>query len=119
MRSPVLARLHRPVSVPLTRPDTGERPKREASPAQLPLPGRRPVPGSGRRPPRPFYDGGLNATLLAELTPALGAAQSSLDLLDSSGYDLTQRLGDTGAASPFVTSPWRPWPATSTATAAW
>ncbi|MBG6831558.1 DUF2875 family protein, partial [Pseudomonas aeruginosa] len=40
---------------------------------------------------------------LAELTPALGAAQSSLDLLDSrESYDLTQRLGDTGAASPFV-----------------
>ena len=34
-----------------------------------------------------------------ELTPALGAAQSSLDLLDSrESYDLTQRLGDTGAA---------------------
>ncbi|MEM8006796.1 DUF2875 family protein, partial [Morganella morganii subsp. sibonii] len=27
---PVLARLHRPVSVPLTHPDTGERLKREA-----------------------------------------------------------------------------------------
>ncbi|MHC9143885.1 type VI lipase adapter Tla3 domain-containing protein, partial [Pseudomonas aeruginosa] len=32
---PVLARLHRPVSVSLTRPDTGERLKREALTAQL------------------------------------------------------------------------------------
>ncbi|MGA4817650.1 hypothetical protein ACPA9J_36025 [Pseudomonas aeruginosa] len=49
-----------------------------------------------------FYDGGLNAPPLAELTRRLGAAQSPLDLLDSRCYDLTQRLGDTGAASPFV-----------------
>ena len=98
---PVLARLHRPVSVPLTRPDTGERLKREAhrttgGAAWTASAGLRPAPA------RLFYDGGLNATPLAELTPALGAA-SSLDLLDSrESYDLTQRLGDTGAASPFV-----------------
>ncbi|MBP5132910.1 DUF2875 family protein, partial [Pseudomonas protegens] len=54
-------------------------------------------------PARVFYDGGLNSTPLAELLPALTAARSSLDLLDSrEGYDLTQRLGDTGAASPFI-----------------
>uniref|UniRef100_UPI0018ED573C DUF2875 family protein n=1 Tax=Dyella sp. ASV21 TaxID=2795114 RepID=UPI0018ED573C len=37
------------------------------------------------------------------LMPALKAAGSPLDLLEShESYDLTQRLGDTGAASPFV-----------------
>jgi len=40
---------------------------------------------------------------MAQLLPALNAAHSSLNLLDSrAGYDLTQRLGDTGSASPFV-----------------
>lgn len=100
---PVLARLHRPVSVPLTRPDTGERLKREALTAQLAAAWKTASAGLRPAPARLFYDGGLNATPLAELTPALGAAQSSLDLLDSrESYDLTQRLGDTGAASPFV-----------------
>ncbi|MBG5751860.1 DUF2875 family protein, partial [Pseudomonas aeruginosa] len=100
---PVLARLHRPVSVPLTRPDTGERLKREALTAQLAAAWKTASTGLRPAPARLFYDGGLNATPLAELTPALGAAQSSLDLLDSrESYDLTQRLGDTGAASPFV-----------------
>ncbi|HIE1895159.1 TPA: type VI lipase adapter Tla3 domain-containing protein [Pseudomonas aeruginosa] len=100
---PVLARLHRPVSVPLTRPDTGERLKREALTAQLAAGWKTACATLTPAPARLFYDGGLNATPLAELTPALGAAQSSLDLLDSrESYDLTQRLGDTGAASPFV-----------------
>ncbi|MFU1922921.1 hypothetical protein ACM6PT_38100, partial [Klebsiella pneumoniae] len=89
--------------VPLTHPDTGERLKREALTAQLAAAWKTASAGLRPAPARLFYDGGLNATPLAELTPALGAAQSSLDLLDSrESYDLTQRLGDTGAASPFV-----------------
>ncbi|RTS00371.1 DUF2875 domain-containing protein, partial [Pseudomonas paraeruginosa] len=74
---PVLARLHRPVSVPLTRPDTGERLKREALTAQLAAAWKTASTGLRPAPARLFYDGGLNATPLAELTPALGAAQSS------------------------------------------
>ncbi len=94
---PVLARLHRPVSVPLTRPDTGERLKREALTAQLAAAWKTASAGLRPAPARLFYDGGLNATPLAELTPALGAAQSSLDLLDSrESYDLTQRRGEFG-----------------------
>ncbi|HHX0887826.1 TPA: type VI lipase adapter Tla3 domain-containing protein [Pseudomonas aeruginosa] len=100
---PVLARLHRPVSVLLTHPDNGERLKREALTAQLAAGWKKATDPLTPAPARLFYDGGLNATPLAELTPALSAAHSSLDLLDSrESYDLTQRLGDTGAASPFV-----------------
>ncbi|MBO3274699.1 DUF2875 family protein [Pseudomonas sp. Milli4] len=100
---PVLARLHRPVTVALTRPDTGERLKREALTAQLAAGWKNATDPLSPKPARLFYDGGLNATPLAELTPALRAAHSTLDLLDSrESYDLTQRLGDTGAASPFV-----------------
>ncbi len=100
---PVLARIHRPVTVSLQRPDNGERLKREALTAQLAAGWKKATDAVTPTPARVFYDGGLNSTPLAELLPALTAAHSSLDLLDSrEGYDLTQRLGDTGAASPFV-----------------
>ncbi|WP_322621660.1 type VI lipase adapter Tla3 domain-containing protein [Pseudomonas protegens] len=100
---PVLARIHRPVSVSLQRPDNGERLKREALTTQLAAGWKKATDAVTPTPARVFYDGGLNSTPLAELLPALTAARSSLDLLDSrEGYDLTQRLGDTGAASPFV-----------------
>ncbi|WP_416757317.1 type VI lipase adapter Tla3 domain-containing protein [Pseudomonas sp. BNK-6] len=100
---PVLARIHRPVTVSLQRPDNGERLKREALTAQLATGWSKATDAVTPSPARVFYDGGLNSTPLAELLPALTAARSSLDLLDSrEGYDLTQRLGDTGAASPFV-----------------
>ena len=100
---PVLARLHRPVTVSLIRPDTGERLKRDALTAQLAAGWTQATEALQSKPVRLFYDGGLSAKPLAELAPALGAARSELDLLDSrESYDLTQRLGDTGAASPFV-----------------
>ncbi|WP_332455301.1 type VI lipase adapter Tla3 domain-containing protein [Pseudomonas sp. St29] len=100
---PVLARIHRPVTVSLQRPDTGERLKREALTTQLAGAWKTATDGLVSPPSRVFYDGGLNSVPLADLAPALSAAHSSLDLLDSrEGYNLTQRLGDTGAASPFV-----------------
>lgn len=100
---PVLAKLHRPVSVSLSDPDSGERLKREALNRQLASAWKQGTEDLPQPPARLFYDGGLNAQPLAELVPALGAAGSALDLLDSrESYDLTQRLGDTGAASPFV-----------------
>ncbi|WP_282599028.1 type VI lipase adapter Tla3 domain-containing protein [Pseudomonas protegens] len=100
---PVLAQIHRPVTVSLQRPDTGERLKREALSAQLAAGWKKAIDGIAPAPARLFYDGGLNSVPLAELMPALTMAHSTLDLLDSrESYDLTQRLGDTGAASPFV-----------------
>lgn len=100
---PVLARIHRPVIVSLQRPDTGERLKREALTSQLANGWKKATDTLPSKPSRLFYDGGLNSVPLAELSPALRVAHSSLDLLDSrEGYDLTQRLGDTGSASPFV-----------------
>ncbi|MEN5095078.1 DUF2875 family protein [Pseudomonas protegens] len=100
---PVLAQIHRPVTVSLQRPDTGERLKREALSAQLAAGWKKASDGIAPAPARLFYDGGLNSAPLAELMPALTMAHSTLDLLDSrESYDLTQRLGDTGAASPFV-----------------
>ncbi|WP_305886538.1 DUF2875 family protein [Pseudomonas sp. AD21] len=100
---PVLAKLHRPVIVSLLRPDTGERLKREALTVKLAAGWKSATDGLTQKPSRVFFDGGLNTAPLAELLPALTAANSSLDLLDSrESYDLTQRLGDTGSASPFV-----------------
>ncbi|AZD80748.1 type VI lipase adapter Tla3 domain-containing protein [Pseudomonas chlororaphis] len=100
---PVLAKIHRPVTVSLQRPDTGERLKREALTTQLASGWKKATDTLTPKPSRLFYDGGLNSVPLAELSPALSVAHSSLDLLDSrESYDLTQRLGDTGSASPFV-----------------
>jgi len=100
---PVLAKIHRPVTVSLQRPDTGERLKRDALTAQLATGWKKATDTLAPKPSRLFYDGGLNSVPLAELSPALSVAHSSLDLRDSrQSYDLTQRLGDTGAASPFV-----------------
>jgi len=100
---PVLAKLHRPVTVSLLRPDNGERLKREALTVKLAAGWKSATDGLPQKPARVFFDGGLNTTPLAELLPALTAAHSPLDLLDSrESYDLTQRLGDTGSASPFV-----------------
>ncbi|WP_129587043.1 type VI lipase adapter Tla3 domain-containing protein [Pseudomonas frederiksbergensis] len=100
---PVLAKIHRPVTVSLQRPDNGERLKRDALSAQLAIGWKKATDGVAPPPARVFYDGGLHSAPLAELVPALAVAHSSLDLLDSrESYDLTQRLGDTGAASPFV-----------------
>ncbi|WP_276525144.1 type VI lipase adapter Tla3 domain-containing protein [Pseudomonas chlororaphis] len=100
---PVLAKIHRPVTVSLQRPDTGERLKREALTTQLAAGWQKAMDGLTPKPARLFYDGGLNTAPLAELLPALKAAHSPLDLLESrESYDLTQRLGDTGSASPFV-----------------
>ena len=99
----VLAKIHRPVTVSLTRPDTGERLKHEALTAQLAAGWKTATASLAPQPARLFYDGGLNRRPITELSPALRVAQSTLDLLDSrESYDLTQRLGDTGSASPFV-----------------
>ncbi|SDT18923.1 type VI lipase adapter Tla3 domain-containing protein [Pseudomonas prosekii] len=100
---PVLAKLHRPVTVSLLRPDNGERLKRDALTVKLAAGWKEATDGLAQKPVRVFFDGGSNTTPLAELLPALTAAHSPLDLLDSrESYDLTQRLGDTGSASPFV-----------------
>ena len=99
----VLAKIHRPVTVSLKRPDNGERLKHDALTAQLAAGWKKATDALTPQPSRLFYDGGLNRAPITELSPALRAAQSSLDLLDSrESYNLTQRLGDTGSASPFV-----------------
>ena len=100
---PVLARLHRPVNVSLLQPDNGERLKREVMTVKLAAGWKEATDRLAQKPTRVFFDGGSNTTPLAQLLPALNAAHSPLNLLDShASYDLTQRLGDTGSASPFV-----------------
>ncbi|HHX1604477.1 TPA: type VI lipase adapter Tla3 domain-containing protein [Pseudomonas aeruginosa] len=99
----VLAWVQRPVSVSLQHPDNGKRLKQQALTARLAEGWRQAIDAIQPPPARLFYDGGPHTTPLAELAPALHAANSPLDLLESKeSYDLTQRLGDTGAASPFV-----------------
>ncbi|ULU23589.1 type VI lipase adapter Tla3 domain-containing protein [Dyella terrae] len=101
-----LAVLHRPVTVSLDNPaKPGTRLKSEALATALADGWKKAIDGVTPSPARVFYDGGPKPVTppLAELTPALKVAGSSVDLLDSKeSYDLTQRLGDTGAASPFV-----------------
>ena len=101
-----LARLHRPVEVSLQSdsiPLKGEARHAAIANAWTQAAWTQAVTPLARAPTRVFYDAGLNRSALADLLPALQMADSSLDLLASDqSYDLTQRLGDTGAASPFV-----------------
>lgn len=101
-----LAVLHRPVTVSLDNPTKpGTRLKNEALTAVLADGWKKATDHISSQPARVFYDAGQKPVMpaLAELMPALKAADSSVDLLESKeSYDLTQRLGDTGAASPFV-----------------
>lgn len=101
-----LAILHRPVTVSLDNPaKPGTRLKNEALGTALAEGWKKAIEGITPPPARLFYDGGQRPVTppLAELMPALKIAGSPLDLLESKeSYDLTQRLGDTGAASPFV-----------------
>lgn len=103
-RLQVLAQLHRPVEVSLMEDDrTGKPLKDQARQAALASAWQRATMGIIGAPARVFYDTGSPTGGLADLAPALAAAQSTLDPLDSmQSYDLTQRLGDTGASSPFV-----------------
>ncbi|HCQ48486.1 MAG TPA: hypothetical protein DIW53_17695 [Achromobacter sp.] len=96
-----LARLHRPVEVSLQSDSIPL--KGEARHAAIANAWTQAVTPLAHAPTRVFYDAGLNRSALADLLPALQMADSSFDLLASDqSYDLTQRLGDTGAASPFV-----------------
>lgn len=97
-----LAVLHRPVTVALTGAG-GTRLTYDALTTQLAEGWTRATGGLTPAPARLFFDSGTPSRALAELMPALKQAKSPLDLLQSNqSYDLTQRLGDTGAASPFV-----------------
>jgi len=100
----VLAQLHRPVEVSLMEDNqTGKPLKDQARQAALASAWQRATMGIIDAPARVFYDTGSPTGGLADLAPALAAAQSTVDPLDSmQSYDLTQRLGDTGASSPFV-----------------
>ena len=100
---PVLAKLHRPVTVALNN-DAGKRLKNDALYAALEKGWSDATQGLPTPPARAFFDTGKSEnTALAEWVPALKQAHSSLDLLASEqSYNLTQRLGDTGSSSPFV-----------------
>lgn len=97
---PTLAQLHRPVFVPLTD-DNGTALKRKQQAASL-------VAGwktatQDASPARVFFDAGAPGAGIATLNPVLTATHSELDLTDpEDGIDLSARLGDMGAASPFV-----------------
>ncbi|WP_224006220.1 type VI lipase adapter Tla3 domain-containing protein [Paraburkholderia tropica] len=101
-----LAILHRPVVVPLSESSkAGARLKNDALTSALSDGWTTAIENITPTPSRVFYDGGQTPVRppLSDLIPALMAAGSPLDLLESNeSYDLTQRLGDTGAASPFV-----------------
>ena len=100
---PILAKLHRPVTVSLLDP-AGKRLKGDALQAVQAQAWTEATGSLGTSPARVFHDTGEAAdAMLAEWLPALEAAQSPVDLLVSDqSYNLTKRLGDTGSASPFV-----------------
>ena len=103
-RLKVLARLHRPVTVALHQENKPAVPLKGPARDQAIAAGwDQAVSALGAMPARAFFDTGKPSDGIAVLAPALLAAQQPLDLLDASqSYDLSQRLGDTGAASPFV-----------------
>nr|WP_236183642.1 DUF2875 family protein [Pseudomonas protegens] len=103
-RLKVLARLHRPVTVSLYQEDKPSAPlKGQARDRAIASGWDQASTALGSAPARAFFDTGKPDGAIAVLAPALHAAQHPLDPLDSSqSYDLTQRLGDTGSASPFV-----------------
>lgn len=100
----VLAKLHRPVEVSLLQDAEPKKPlKGEARHNALAGAWQAATAGIAAAPARVFFDTGRPNGGLINLAPALTAARSTLDPLDSTqSYDLTQRLGDTGASSPFV-----------------
>jgi len=100
----VLARIHRPVTVPLLDPEKpGRRLRSEDVSTALAKGWQQATMEIVPQPSRVFFDGGNAHQPLSEIMPALRVAGSRLDLLDSDeSYDLMARLGDTGAASPFV-----------------
>ena len=97
---PTLAQLHRPVVTALVD-EEGAALKRKQQEANL-------VAGwteatQRTSPARVFFDTGKPGVGISTLSPVLTAAQSELDLIDpQEGIDLSARLGDMSAASPFV-----------------
>lgn len=100
----VLARVHRPVTVSLHQQDKAPIPLKGAARDKALADGwNQATTALGAAPARAFFDTGKLSGNLAMLAPALQDAQHAVDLLDANqNYDLTQRMGDTGAASPFV-----------------
>ena len=100
---PVLAKLHRPVTVSL-QDAAGKRLQGDALKRAQAAAWTEATRSLNVVPARVFHDTGKPSdVMLAEWSPALKAAQSPVDLLASDqNYNLTKRLGDTGSASPFV-----------------
>ncbi|MEN5160908.1 type VI lipase adapter Tla3 domain-containing protein [Achromobacter spanius] len=100
----VLARLHRPVTVSLHAKDGADVMLKGAGRDQAIASGwDQAITALDSTPTRVFFDTGKLSGGIVQLAPALLRVQHPLDLLDSTqSYDLSQRLGDTGAASPFV-----------------
>ncbi|AVJ28922.1 type VI lipase adapter Tla3 domain-containing protein [Achromobacter spanius] len=103
-RLKVLARLHRPVTVSLHAKDDADVLLKNQERDQAIASGwDQAIAALGSTPTRAFFDTGKLSGGIAQLAPALQRVQHPLDLLDSTqSYDLSQRVGDTGAASPFV-----------------
>ncbi|MCX2920136.1 DUF2875 family protein [Stenotrophomonas rhizophila] len=97
---PTLARLHRPVVAALVD-DEGATLKRKQQEASLAAGWK--AAAQVAAPARVFFDAGKPGSGLATLSPVLTATQSELDLIDpQEGIDLSARLGEMSAASPFV-----------------
>jgi len=97
---PTLARLHRPVVAALVD-DEGATLKRKQQEASLAAGWNAATQVAA--PARVFFDAGKPGSGIATLSPVLTATQSELDLIDpQEGIDLSARLGEMSAASPFV-----------------
>jgi hypothetical protein len=97
---PTLAQLHRPVVAALVD-DEGAALKRKQQEASLAAGWTAATQAAS--PARVFFDSGKPGVGIATLSPVLTATQSELDLIDpQEGIDLSARLGDMSAASPFV-----------------
>lgn len=97
---PTLARLHRPLVAALVD-DEGATLKRKQQEASLAAGWKAATQVAA--PARVFFDAGKPGGGIATLSPVLTATQSELDLIDpQEGIDLSARLGEMSAASPFV-----------------
>ncbi|WP_162851831.1 type VI lipase adapter Tla3 domain-containing protein [Azoarcus indigens] len=100
-RLKVLARLHRPVTVSL--PQGKAALKGSTRDKALAMGWDQAAAGLPSAPARVFFDTGRLSGGTAQLAPALHLAQQPIDILDAQqSYDLSLRVGDIGAASPFV-----------------
>jgi len=99
---PTLAVLHRPTVAKLTD-DQGAPLKRAEQDAAMAAAWKQAVAQASVQPARVFFDAGPSESGTGRLAAALAVNESKLDLIEArQAIDMSRRVGDTNAASPFA-----------------